>query len=215
VSLVIIDLDGTLLEGEVSSEKLFFRFLLERRIIGLRQLSAYFFFMPRWFSTYGLMTAKKNKAYLAGLKVSTIEKAAAEFVKERLIDHCCRELKHRIRNHLEQGDVTVLVTGSLEMIARPVCSAFGIQHMRATRCSMQNSIFTSNPPLVHPFGPDKLTISREIGQQLGYDLAGATAYGNDIYDRDLLEAVSRPVAVHPDKGLRKHALARSWEIIEH
>jgi HAD superfamily phosphoserine phosphatase-like hydrolase len=214
LSLVIIDLDGTLLEGHASSERLFFRFLLERRIIGLRQLSAFIYFFLRWSAVYGRTTAKKNKAYLAGLEVATIETAAEEFVGTRLIGRCCGELKQRISSHLARGDVAVLLTGSLEMIARPVCSAFGIQQMRATRCSVRNGMFTHDPPLVHPFAREKLRISREAGRQLGYDLAGATAYGNDVFDIELLEAVSRPVAVHPDKALRRHALARSWEIIE-
>ncbi len=215
MSLVIIDLDGTLLEGHASSEKLFFRFLLEQRLIGPRQFSAFIYFFLRWSGVYGRLTAKKNKAYLAGLPVAAVEKAAEEFVGSRLIDRCCGELRQRISNHLVQGDVTLLLTGSLEMIARPVCSAFGIQHMRATQCSIQNSIFTHDPPLVHPFSREKIRISREAGRQLGYDLAGATAYGNDVYDIELLEAVAHPVAVHPDKALRRQALARSWEIIEH
>ena len=86
--------------------------------------------------------------------------------------------------------------------------------MRATRCSIKNGVFTQDPPLVHPFGPEKLEVSREIGGQLGYDLAEATAYGNDKYDIELLAAVSRPVAVSPDQELRRHALDCTWEIIE-
>lgn len=215
MSLVIIDLDGTLLEGPASSEKLFFRFLLEQRIIGPRQFSAFLYFFLRWSMVYGRMTAKKNKAYLAGLTVAAVEAAAAEFVGTRIVNRCCPELGQRIGIHLARGDVAMLLTGSLEMIARPVCRAFGIQHVYATRCSIRNSRFTHHPPLVHPFAREKIRIGREAGLQLGYDLAEATAYGNDVHDIELLEAVVRPVAVHPDKGLRRHALARSWEIIEH
>lgn len=58
--LVIIDLDGTLLQGSTSSEKLFFRFLLDQGLIGLPQVRAWLWFYARWLPVYGSVTAKKN-----------------------------------------------------------------------------------------------------------------------------------------------------------
>lgn len=120
----------------------------------------------------------------------------------------------RINTHQARGDVTLLVTGSLEVIGRPVCSSLGIPHLRATRCAMDKGTFTRKPPMSHPFGREKIRLSREVGQQLGYDLSTAVAYGNDRFDIALLSEVSRPVAVEPDRMLRRHALRYAWEIIE-
>ena len=215
VSLVIIDLDGTLLEGPASSEKLFFLFLREQRQLGGRQLGAYCYFFLRWVWKYGRLTAKKNKAYLAGLQEASLADAARAFVGARLMGRCCPEMLQRITGHRENGDIMVLLTGSLEIIARPVASSLGIPHVQATRCVVERGIFSSKPPLIHPFGPDKEYLGRTIGHELGFGLAAATAYGNDAFDIPLLQAVARPVAVHPDRELRRYALTRGWEILEH
>lgn len=215
MALVVIDLDGTLIEGPVSSEKMFFRYLLERRLLGASQLAAFGYFFLSRFPEYGRLTPKKNKAYLSGFREAPLAEAAREFVKLRIMGRCCPEMLRRIEDHLAQGDVTLLVTGTLEMIARPVCSALGIRHLIATRCVLKNGVFSSMPPLVHPFGPEKVQLTRAICRELDCELAGAVAYGNDKFDIPLLEAVGHPVAVHPDGVLYRHALARSWEILDH
>ena len=45
------------------------------------------------------------------------------------------------------------------------------------------------------------------------DLKTATAYGDSHHDLYLLECVSEPLAISPDRGLLAAALARDWEII--
>ncbi len=213
MALTLIDLDGTLLKGP-SSEKLFFLFLLKNRIIGLRQIAATVFFLARWSHVFGVTVFKKNKAYLAGLNCDRIKEQAALFVKSKIIKRFHPQMVQRIADHHKKGDVTVLLTGTLDMIAGPIGLALGIHYICATTCSSRNSIFTSNPPLIHPFGPDKLRFSKEICQKLGCELSDCTAYGNSTDDIPLLEAVAHPVAVYPDKGLRRHAREHSWECIE-
>ena len=215
MSLVLIDLDGTLLEGAVSSEKIFFRYLFKQRLLGVRQLGAFLYFFPRRFMEYGRLTPKKNKAYLAGLKEIPLAETARDFVGSQLMGRCCPKMLQRIDNHLAEGDVPVLITGSLEIIARPIGSLLGIQHVRATQCAVEKGFFTAKPPLIHPFGQEKVNLGRAIGREFGFKLQDAIAYGNDRFDIPLLEAVARPVAVHPDRDLRRHALARSWEILDH
>jgi len=204
-----------MLEGPVSSEKLFFRYLFKQQLLGVRQLGAFGYFFLRRFGEYGRQTPKKNKAYLTGLKEVALAEMAREFVGSQLMGRCCPYMRQRLNNHLAQGDVPVLVTGSLEMIARPVCDSLGIRHLCSTKCTVEKGFFSAKPPLVHPFGQEKVNLSRAIGRELGFNLNEAIAYGNDRFDIPLLEAVVRPVAVHPDKDLRRHALTRSWEILEH
>lgn len=214
MQLVIVDLDGTLLHGPTSSEKLFFRYLLEQKMIGLTQLWFWCYFFLRWFPVYGFMTAKKNKAYLAGLQAAQVAKIAATFVQVRLVERYNSEMVRRIRIHQESGDVIVLVTGSLAEIARGVCRSLDIRHMRASLCAQKAGAYIPSPLRLHPFGREKLRLCRELGQKLGYDLSQATAYGNDRHDLVLLEAVRTPVAVKPDRILHRHAVQSAWEIIE-
>ena len=48
----------------------------------------------------------------------------------------------------------------------------------------------------------------------GFDLAECTAYSDSHTDLPFLEAVGHPVAVNPDRALRKIADERSWPMLE-
>jgi hypothetical protein len=52
----------------------------------------------------------------------------------------------------------------------------------------------------------------EIATQRGVDLNGSFAYSDSITDLPMLEAVGNPVAVNPDRELRRMAEQREWRI---
>src|SRR5258708_21283346 len=52
-----------------------------------------------------------------------------------------------------------------------------------------------------------------FGGGKGIDLAGSWAYSDSITDLPMLEAVGRPVAVNPDKDLRRVARERGWPVL--
>jgi HAD superfamily hydrolase (TIGR01490 family) len=213
VALVLVDLDGTLLKG-ISSERLFFLNLFQKKVLGIRQIFKFLWFSFRWVCRYGKHVWKKDKAYLAGLRTQTIEALARQFVQSELSERICPLMKKRIEAHHLNGDETVLLTGTLDFIAMPVASLLGISHVYATKCSTVDARFSSAPPISHPFSHEKLQIGIDLCRKLGYKLSDCTAYGDSPDDIPLLEAVSHPVAVHPKPHLRKIALSRSWEIID-
>ena len=53
---------------------------------------------------------------------------------------------------------------------------------------------------------------REVAAREGLDLAGSYAYSDSITDLPMLEAVGHPVAVNPDRELRREADRRGWQI---
>jgi hypothetical protein len=52
----------------------------------------------------------------------------------------------------------------------------------------------------------------ELARRTGIDLSESTAYSDSATDLPMLEAVGRPVAVNPDRGLAKAARERGWEV---
>src|SRR4030067_490263 len=61
-------------------------------------------------------------------------------------------------------------------------------------------------------GEAKAQAIRDLAERVGLDLEGSYAYSDSISDLPMLEAVGHPVAVNPDKDLRKEAEAREWDI---
>jgi phosphoserine phosphatase len=51
-------------------------------------------------------------------------------------------------------------------------------------------------------------------RELDYDLAASTAYSDSHTDVPFLEAVGHPVAVNPDRALRRIAGERGWPVLE-
>lgn len=211
MKLAIFDIDGTLVRG--SSERQFWRFLARRGRQGPSQILSYLLFLVRYLPTGGIHTIKKNKAYLTGLHRVDVEALAREFVVARLSRRLFQPAVQRLEQHLLRGDTVVLMSGTLDPIARALAGHLGVRIVCATLCSERHGRYLAQPPEIHPFGAAKLSLARQLAEQLGAKLENATAYGDSAQDLFLLDAVGEPVAVAPDRHLLETALAKDWEII--
>lgn len=211
MKLAIFDIDGTLVEGR--TERHFWRYLVRQRRQGPRQLLEYCWFWLRFLPVYGAETPKKNKAYLAGLATVEIDALAARFVTTAVLPKLYRPAVARLQQHQRHGDTVVLISGTLDPIARALAAALGVEHVRATVCRERDGIYLAHPPKVHPFGAAKLALAAEFAAQVGADLRQASAYGDSRHDLALLEAVGNPVAVLPDAPLLATARGNRWDII--
>jgi HAD superfamily phosphoserine phosphatase-like hydrolase len=213
VLAALVDVDGTVLEGP-SSERLFVSYLLRTRQLGPRQLAAAMAFYALWWPWYGRQVSKKNKAYLAGLPVSEVEKTAAEFVQRHLMSRLRPSMLARIASHRQAKQPVAFLTGTPDFIARPLAAELGVVELSATRCAQSNEVFMGCPPTVHPFGEEKLPAARALCAALGVHLEECVAYADSFFDLPLLERVGLPVAVQPDRRLRLQAVRRNWEILD-
>ena len=55
---------------------------------------------------------------------------------------------------------------------------------------------------------------RELAAEKGFDLAECTAYSDSASDLPFLGLVGHPVAVNPDRELRRVAADRGWPVLE-
>lgn len=212
MACALVDVDGTLL-GAPSTELRFVLYLLRRRHVGLRQALQAAVFPLRWFSRFGRHVFKKNKAYLAGLPVAEIAAEADAFVLRVVAPRLRREILDLIAGHAARGDTIVLLTGTPEFIAEPLGRLLGAHSVVATQCARQDGVYTTEPPLLHPFADAKIILAREICRQLGSPLSEAVAYADSIHDLPLMLQVGRPVAAWPDAALRAIARKGNWSIL--
>lgn len=211
--LVLFDVDGTLTTG-ASSERRFIKYLLRHGRLGPRQLTALAEFALRYGLRYGRHVFKKDKAYLCRLAVDDVARLAREFVHAELVSALYAPACERLAEHRQAGDTVALLTGTPQFIADPLARYLDVQHVCATRCHVRDSRFTAQPPLRHPFGPAKVALAYELARQTGLALRTTLAYADSGHDLALLDAVSQPVAVRPDKALRRAAAVRGWEVLE-
>lgn len=209
--LAIFDIDGTLVRG--SSERLFWRFLARNGCQGPEQIAAFVLFLLRYLPTGGVHTLKKNKAYLTGLAVEEVAELARELVATQLADRLYAPAVARLKLHQQRGHTVVLMSGTIEPVARALAEHLGVRHVCATLCAQRRGRYLAQPPETHPFGAAKLSLASQLAVELGFDLRQASAYGDSAQDLYLLEAVGHPVAVCPDRVLHARAVARDWEIL--
>jgi HAD superfamily hydrolase (TIGR01490 family) len=211
MKLAIFDIDGTLVEG--STERRFWGYLLKRGHQGPRQVLAYLLFWLRYFPVYRSHTAKINKAYLYKLDTARVRALAERFVAEEILPRLYAPAVQRLQSHLRRGETVVLLSGTLEPIARPLAKALAVEHVYATVCRERDGRYLAGPPEMHPFGATKLAIAARFAREIGADLREASAYGDSRHDLTLLEAVGDPVAVLPDRPLLETARGNRWLII--
>jgi HAD superfamily hydrolase (TIGR01490 family) len=210
--IVFIDLDGTLLR-KASCERFFLWHLFCRGLLRPRQFLAVIWFMLRWFPRYRLDVWKQNKAYLTGVAETRINELAVPFVHASVIPRLCPVVRQRLAEHQQAGHVTVLLTGTLNVIARELGRTLGITRVEAALCNTQNGCFTNERPQQLPWHQEKRLLATRISRECECDLADCYAYADSYDDLPLLEAVGHPVAVRPHWRLRRTARQRGWEVI--
>ena len=122
------------------------------------------------------------------------------------------ELRRRILQHRADGFHCVVLTASPVELAMLVAEGLGAHAGIGTRAEIVDGRFTGRlaGPVCH--GPGKLTALEAGGVRPAWEQSWA--YSDSVSDLPVLRAVANPVAVNPDRGLRRVAVARQWEILE-
>ena len=117
---------------------------------------------------------------------------------------------------MQNGDLCALVTATNCFVTGPIAREFRIPHLVATVPAQENGQFTGKPRGTPAFREGKIERVDTWLETLGL-WRGAFArtwfYSDSFNDLPLLEAVSNPVAVHPDDTLRAHAEKSGWPIL--
>lgn len=212
MTVVLLDLDGTLLRHP-SSEARFLGYLWRHRRLKWVQIAAAAWFMARWSARFGRHVPRANKAYLYQLPVDEIHELAQQFVEDVLVSHLRRTVLAQMQLHRAAGHQLALLTGAPEFIAAPLSRRLGVDTWCGTVCAQRGGRFGAQPPLRQPLGFSKVEHARALCVQLGGELRDCIAYADSIHDLPLLRAVGTPIAVHPDRKLMAVARGSGWTIL--
>ncbi len=107
----------------------------------------------------------------------------------------------------------MLVSSSGAEVVGPIGEMLGVDHVIATRMVVEDGRYTGEIEF-YAYGEGKAVAMREMAAARGYDLAQCWAYSDSFTDLPMLDAVGNPVAVNPDKPLRRHAAEQGWRLRE-
>jgi HAD superfamily hydrolase (TIGR01490 family) len=106
-----------------------------------------------------------------------------------------------------------IVSSSPEEVVRPLARHFGVSGVIATRAKVVDGRYTGELAF-YCAGEGKADAIRALAERVGIDLEGSYAYSDSISDLPMLSAVGHPVAVNPDRELRREAEQRGWDVRE-
>lgn len=117
-----------------------------------------------------------------------------------------------IGRHRDRGHKIGLVTGGLMVTVRPLSSMLSVDGVAAAEVESFNGRLTGRLATGPLSGQAKVEGTWRLADTMGVDLRKSYAYADSYSDRHFLECVGHPVAVNPDRRLRRLARARGWSI---
>ena len=157
-------------------------------------------------------TAESAMSILKGLPVTTMHDIVGEAWEGVLKPLVYREALDLVASHAARGEKTYIVSGALQEIADALAHELGLDGAVGSRAGVADGVYTG---LLERrlYGPEKVDALQELATADSLDLASSTGYSDSFTDLTFLEAVGHPVAVNPDRALRKLALERGWPVL--
>jgi alcohol-forming fatty acyl-CoA reductase len=148
----------------------------------------------------------------AGASLAGLDRLVDEELADRLLASAYAPALRRVREHRRAGHRTVLVTGALRALTRPLAPLF--DEVVAADLDHVGGIATGHlacPPAV---GEARAAWLHDLALERGVDLSASYAYADSASDLPMLRAVGHPVAVSPDVALRRAAKKARWPVEE-
>jgi HAD superfamily hydrolase (TIGR01490 family) len=209
------DLDRTLIRR--SSALALAGSFQERGLIGRKQLAK----AAAWqilFAARGAGAETVRKAaedglmLLKDLEVDEMRALVSEAMEPALKPLVYREPLDLVARHRERGERVYIVSAALQEIVDALAEELGFDGAVGSICEVADGRYTGRS-LRACHGAGKADAVRELAAAEGIDLTHSTAYSDSHTDLPFLEVVGNPVAVNPDRELRRIARERGWPML--
>lgn len=145
-----------------------------------------------------------------GLNEETVQKAADEYFALGVAANIFPEMQALVRRLREARCDVWAVSSSNQWIIRSAMRSFGIPQDRilAAEVIVENGVITDRLVRV-PSGPGKVEAIRAL-----VNAAPDCAFGNAIWDREMLGISKHPFVINPNSNLREIAIAKQWPVYQ-
>lgn len=152
----------------------------------------------------------------SGIKISTIESLAIDWYENISLDKSHlfnRNVMLRLTEHLNNGLVVCLVSGSFDMLLQLFAESLGIRHLLCSKIETQDGYYTGkliNGPII---GEGKAKAITDFSQKYDIDLSRSYAYGDHYSDIPMLSTVGHPFIIEPKNDLMIECDRRGWKTL--
>jgi len=156
-------------------------------------------------------TADSAVSLLRGLPVALMREIAAEAWEPVLEPLVYREALELAAQHADRGERVYIASAALQEVVEEISKRLGFDGVIASRAEVRDGSYTGKLER-RLYGQAKADALGELAAAEGLELAASTAYSDSYSDVPFLAAVGRPVAVNPDRELRRLATSRGWPV---
>lgn len=149
----------------------------------------------------------------AGARLADLDAIVDAHLSAHVLARLAPGAVRRVRQHRAVGHTTVLITGALRPLTRPLAPLF--DHIEAADLAVDGGGRCTGHLAASPLvGEARAGFVREFARSHRIDLSASFAYADSYSDLPLLESVGNPVAVRPDVALFRHARRKNWNVVD-
>lgn len=210
--IAFFDLDYTLLDG--ANGNLVVKYMVKTRRMGLDAIWKAVKFtvlyrldrLPR--EEVYRWTFRECGKYNMDELVFMLDESYEQYVMPRLL----REGVVRVQEHKEKGHTTVIATAAGEYMSEKVRVQLEADDKIAAIALVRDGRLTDEVEMPMPFAEGKEILARRYAESRGVSLEDCWFYSDSLTDLPLLQAVGHPVAVNPQRALRRIAEEKGWPV---
>ncbi len=158
-------------------------------------------------------TLSRNIRGIRGKTKAEMEEVAEATFARRVKPDIFAGAELLIRRLVTNGAEVVLATLSVDVIVRPLADYLGVREVIAASLEYDEGVCTGRLARGPTFNREKRDYVLDYLSARGVSASACHFYSDSINDLPLLAAVGHPVAVNPDRRLRRVARARNWRVI--
>lgn len=213
--LAVFDLEGTVVDSDIVRQRLWVLQARAGQAAAVTEAGSIVARLPAYLAAERRDRGEFIRTFLrryAGMPAAGLANAVRGAYTDRLVAHTSAAALERVREHRAAGHRTVLITGSIGVLAEPLAHLF--DEVVAGTMHEERGVLTGYlgaPPLVDEARAAWLARYAERG---GFDLEGSYGYGDSVADLPWLSLTGTPTAVNPDARLAREALRRRWRITD-
>jgi HAD superfamily hydrolase (TIGR01490 family) len=120
----------------------------------------------------------------------------------------------QLAQHQSESTICVFVSGSFRELLQPIADDLGVEHILSINLERNGKTYTGNIIPPQTIGGGKADAINLFLAARGGNAKECYAYGDDISDVPMLEAVGNPRAVAGGRRLETYAKNKGWPILQ-
>lgn len=151
--------------------------------------------------------------WMQGIREEVFISFADKISKEVLATQIRQVMLNSIHEHKKQGAKILMLSAALDYVCNPLAEIAGFDEVICSSLEINQGVFTGKPSGKLNFGEEKLARLLAYYEKNPGNPMNDYYYADSISDVYVMKKVGHPVAVDPDRKLKKHASHKGWQII--